>query len=120
MTSVAIPVLPMRSLDETLRFYGALGFSIDFEEREPSAYAILSFDDAELHFAAASAGSPASGAAYLRVESADAIHRTWSEIGLPAAGAPSLGPIGDLETGMREFGLVDPAGNRLRVGHRLD
>lgn len=118
--ATAIPILPCRDLDETLAFYGGLGFSIDFEESEPAPYAIVSFGEAELHFfgAAAPPAAPLAGA-YLRVESADAIYRTWSQLGLPAAGAPSLGAIADRDWGMREFELVDPSGNRLRVGNVL-
>jgi catechol 2,3-dioxygenase-like lactoylglutathione lyase family enzyme len=115
--ATAIPILPCRDLDETLAFYGGLGFSIDFEESEPAPYAIVTFADAELHFSGLAA--PPAGA-YLRVESADAVHRTWSQLGLPAAGAPSVGEIADREWGMREFELVDPSGNRLRVGNPID
>lgn len=116
--ATAIPILPCRDLDETLAFYGGLGFTIDFEESEPAPYAIVTFADAELHFSGAAAA--AAGAAYLRVESADAVYRTWSQLGLPAAGAPSLGQIADRDWGMREFELVDPSGNRLRIGNSID
>jgi len=116
--ATAIPILPCRDLDETLAFYGGLGFSIDFEEDEPAPYAIVSFAEAEIHFSGAAA--PRVGAAYLRVESADAVHRAWSQLGLPAAGTPSVGEIADREWGMREFELVDPSGNRLRVGNPID
>lgn len=118
--ATAIPILPCRDLDETLAFYGALGFSIDFEELEPAPYAIVSLGEAEIHFSAAPVTAAALAGAYLRVESADAIHQTWSQLGLPATGAPSVGAIADREWGMREFELVDPSGNRLRVGHRSE
>jgi len=122
VTTVAIPVLPCRDLDETLAFYGGLGFSLDFEQLEPTTYAIVSFGEAELHFFGHPAFDPASVIAggYLRVENADAVYRTWSGLGLPASGSPSLGAIVDRVSGMREFELVDPNGNRLRVGHRIE
>lgn len=119
--ATAIPILPCRDLDATLAFYGALGFSIDFEQLDPSPYAIVTFAAAELHFAgrAAPAVERLAGA-YLRVENADAVHRAWSRLGLPAEGAPSVSDIADRDWGMREFELVDPDGNRLRVGQRID
>jgi len=122
VTTVAIPILPCRDLDRTLAFYGALGFSLDFEQLEPAPYAIVSFDEAELHFFVRPELEPPSviSGGYLRIENADAIHRAWSRLGLPASGAPSLGPIDDREWGMREFELVDPDGNRLRIGHRIE
>jgi catechol 2,3-dioxygenase-like lactoylglutathione lyase family enzyme len=120
--ATAIPILPCRDLDATLAFYGVLGFTLDFEQLEPSPYAIVSFADAELHFFAAPEldARGALAAAYLRVTDADAVHRVWSQLGLPAQGAPSLSEIADREWGMREFALVDPSGNRLRVGSRLE
>lgn len=120
--ATAIPILPCRDLDETLAFYGGLGFTLDFEQDEPEPYAIVSFAEAELHFflAAGGAGGDLAAGAYLRLESVDAVHRTWSQLGLPAQGAPSLGEVADREWGMREFALVDPSGNRLRVGTRID
>lgn len=120
MRPAAIPVLPCVDLDRTLRFYGALGFSIDFEQEEPEAYAIVALGEVELHFYVPVSPAPVPGRAYLRVESADALHRTWDGYGIPAAGAPRLGPIGDRPWGMREFELVDPDGHRLQVGYPVD
>lgn len=118
--ATAIPILPCRDLDEALAFYGGLGFTLDFEEMEPAPYAIVSFGDAELHLFVAENAPPGLAGAYLRVENADAIYRTWSQLGLPERGAPSLGEIADRDWGMREFELKDPSGNRLRVGHLLE
>lgn len=121
MRSTAIPILPVGDLDRTLRFFGALGFSIDFEQGEPEPYAIVALDEVELHFyVPADPSGVTSGRAYLRVASADALHRTWDGYGLAAEGAPRLGPIDDRPSGMREFELVDPDGHRFQIGHPID
>ena len=55
---------------------------------------------------------------YLRVPDADALHREWDEVGVPTdprTGSRLVAPA-DTEYGMREFALVDPNGNLLRVG----
>ena len=118
----AIPILPCRQLDATLAFYGLLGFTLEFEENEPAPYAILTLGGAELHFAgiADPARAGLHGACYLRVPDADALHAHWRAAGVPDEGLPRLGPIDDRPWGMREFALVDPDGNMLRVGHLVD
>lgn len=118
----AIPILPCRQLDATVAFYGLLGFTLEFEENEPAPYAILSLGGAELHFAGIADPAQAGlhGACYLRVPDADALHAHWRAAGVPDEGLPRLGPIDDRPWGMREFALVDPDGNMLRVGHLVD
>ena len=118
----AIPILPCRQLDATLAFYGLLGFTLEFEENEPAPYAILTLGGAELHFAgiADPARAGLHGACYLRVPDADALHAHGRAAGVPDEGLPRLGPIDDRPWGMREFALVDPDGNMLRVGHLVD
>lgn len=117
----AIPILPCRDLDETLAFYGGLGFALDFEERQPLAYAIVSLGEAEIHLERVEGLAPqaARHACYLEVGNADALFAHWRGAGFAAEGVPRLEPIADRPWGMREFALVDPNGNRLRVGHRL-
>jgi hypothetical protein len=74
-----------------------------------------------LHFFLASELDPWTSIAgcYLYVDDADALYREWLALGLPAAGIPRLhGAPGDTDYGLREFALVDPDGNLLRVGSR--
>ena len=57
--------------------------------------------------------------AYLRASDIDALYRDFSIARLPARGIPSLGGIEKKFYRMREFRLVDPNGNLLRVGEPL-
>jgi catechol 2,3-dioxygenase-like lactoylglutathione lyase family enzyme len=51
------------------------------------------------------------------VEDADALFADFSAIGLPSAGIPRLqGPVEATDYGLREFAVVDPDGNLLRIG----
>ena len=55
---------------------------------------------------------------YLRVDDADELYREWHAVGIeadPRTGSRLMAPV-DTEYGMREFALVDPNGNLLRVG----
>ena len=53
---------------------------------------------------------------------ADALHDEWQAIGVPydaATGSRLVAP-GETDYGMREFAVVDPSGNLVRVGSPLD
>lgn len=118
---VAIPVLACGDLDRALRFYGALGFELVYEQEPPDPYAILRFGGAEVHLAVTAPPPPGSLAGcYLQVPDVDAIHHHWGALGLPETGVPSLDLPADRPWGMREFTLVDPDGNRVRVGRLID
>jgi hypothetical protein len=58
-------------------------------------------------------------ACYLRVADADGFHEVCSVLSLPVSGIPRLTAPRDEPWGMREFTLVDPSGNLLRIGHDL-
>jgi hypothetical protein len=51
-------------------------------------------------------------------EDADALYDEWDAIGVasPKTGSRLQGPPVDTDYGMREFALVDPSGNVIRVG----
>lgn len=115
----AIPMLPSSNLDATENFYAALGF--ERGARHPD-YLVLLLDDLELHFAWLGddpemvldpLGNFAG--AYLRVADADALHAAWSQ----GEAAERMDEIEDKPWGLREFHLVDPDGNLLRIGHIL-
>jgi catechol 2,3-dioxygenase-like lactoylglutathione lyase family enzyme len=116
----ALPVLPSRDLYETLAFYERLGFESRGAPIETYRYLILGRGTIELHFFDAPDVDPLSTASscYVHVRDADALHREWEEVGVPfdAATGSRLMPPGDTEYGLREFALVDPSGNLLRVG----
>ncbi len=122
MEIAAAPVLPCRDLNQTIRFYGALGFTLVYEQEEPDRYAIVELHGVELHFFVHPDLDPASSIAgcYLRVGDVARVERAWSALGLPAAGVPRLEPASDRSWGMRELALVDPDGNLVRVGQILE
>ena len=56
-----------------------------------------------------------------RVDDADALHDEWHAVGVPrdpATGSRLVPPV-DTDYGLREFALVDPSGNLVRVGSPL-
>jgi catechol 2,3-dioxygenase-like lactoylglutathione lyase family enzyme len=115
------PILPSRDLDETRAFYQAIGFQPWFQGRGNPGYEILSRGHLVVHFFLERALDPAANDAgcYLRVTDADRFHEDCSVLDLPRSGIPRINPPRDEPWGMREFNLVDPSGNLLRIGHDL-
>jgi catechol 2,3-dioxygenase-like lactoylglutathione lyase family enzyme len=116
----AIPILPSRDLQETLEFYARLGFENRGGPHEEWGYLIIGRGGVELHFYDAPETDPLTTAAgcYIRTVDADALFDEWNAIGIrddPATGSRLVPPT-DTDYGMREFALVDPSGNLLRVG----
>ena len=112
MTERAAPILPSRDLRESLAFYERLGFENRGAPPEEWNYMILGRGSIELHFL----GKPTDFSAWtsptschLLVSDADALHADWASAGV-AAEAPTT-----TDYGMREFTLLDPSGNLLRV-----
>lgn len=118
-SDIAIPTLPARDLDKTIAFYDSIGLKLVFHI--PDGYAIVRGGSLELHFFLWPELDPAMNYAgcYLRVSDVDAVYRRFSAALLPARGIPSLGGIERKFFSMREFRLVDPNGNLLRVGEEL-
>jgi catechol 2,3-dioxygenase-like lactoylglutathione lyase family enzyme len=113
------PILPSRDLVATASFYERLGF----EQRGmwPDEYLIVMRGEVGLHFFCAPQLDPwtSSAGCYLYVQDADALHREWLALDLPSQGIPRLhGAPEQTDYGLREFALVDPDGNLLRVGSR--
>jgi uncharacterized protein (TIGR02246 family) len=122
-TGSAIPILPAVDLSGTRAFFESLGFKTGYwSPAQERGYAILTREDLELHFFSHPHFVPADNYAgcYWRVQDADALHGLCSTLGLPASGTPSLSPVEDKPWGMREFALVDPNSNLIRVGHEID
>lgn len=122
MDEYAVPIMPSRDLNETLDFYLRLGFESEGAPPEKYGYVILSRGTVELHFWHDPDVDPLTTAAgcYVRVKDADALHRSWAEIGVqndPVTGSRLVAPT-DTDYGMREFALVDRSGNLLRIGSR--
>ena len=116
---LAIPILPSRSLADTVAFYRRLGFEGDVHEF--GDYAILTRGTVELHFFTHRTLRPEESHAgcYLRVQDAAAWHRELASAQLPLHGIPRMDPLKDKPWGMREFAVVDSDGNLIRIGQIL-
>lgn len=116
---IAIPILPSRSLSDTLAFFQGLGF--EGEIHRHGDYAIIRRDSVELHFFTVRALVPAESSAmcYIRVSDAEGMFRAFAAAALPRKGIPRMDALEDKPWGMREFAIVDPDGNLLRIGQLL-
>lgn len=118
--ATVIPVLPCRSLKETLGFYGALGFEVTHEQHAPYVYGAIEREGIHLHFFG-SKHLPATESGHMAlvmVSDVDVFHGTFS-VGIKATygkrlrtGIPRLGSVNSLSKD-RRFNLLDPSGNRL-------
>ena len=116
------PILPSRNLDETRAFYEAMGFRAWFRGGGTNPqYEILSRGHLVVHFFLERALDPLKNDAgsYLRVTDADKCHEAWKVLSLPVKGVPRMTAPREEPWGMREFAIVDPSGNLLRIGHDL-
>jgi hypothetical protein len=104
----AVPILPSRNLEETLRFYARLGVESRGAPPEKYGYVVLG------------RGSTNSSC-YIHVSDADNLHAEWERTGVEhdqATGSRLMQPW-DTDYGVREFALVDKSGNLVRVGSPL-
>ena len=116
---IAIPILPSRDLVETRAFYERLGFrAAGWWPEEFGGYASMVRGDLTVHFFAYDDLSPSENYAqcYWRVKDVDALHAEYQSVGLPGSGVPRMDEVGDKPWGMREFAIVDPSGNLVRIG----
>jgi catechol 2,3-dioxygenase-like lactoylglutathione lyase family enzyme len=116
---IAIPILPSRVLNDTLAFYRRLGF--EGKIHSYGDYAILVRDSVEIHFFTQRDLRPAESTAgcYIRVSDARSVYQDFALAELPQKGIPRMDAIEDKPWGMREFAVVDPDGNLLRIGQDL-
>jgi catechol 2,3-dioxygenase-like lactoylglutathione lyase family enzyme len=116
------PILPALSLDETRAFYEKLGFVPWFRGRGTWEYEIFSRGHLVIHFFAEPGLTPGKNdtSCYWRVRDADRFYQEFAKLNLPSEGIPRLTAPVDEPWGMREFTLVDPSGNLVRVGHDLN
>jgi catechol 2,3-dioxygenase-like lactoylglutathione lyase family enzyme len=103
------PIFAVRDVRTSLEYYGRLGFAT--REYEHGGYGFVTRDGIEFHLGAAP-DNPKAGpsSAYLWVENADELAKTWG-----AAGADVRFPE-DTEWGQHEGVLIDPDGNMIRFG----
>jgi catechol 2,3-dioxygenase-like lactoylglutathione lyase family enzyme len=108
----AIPILPALDLDETLAFYRRLGFAVALRQTEPDVYAIVRRGEIEIHFWGCSDRRIAENSAcYVRLDNVQALFDEFE-----ATGIGRLGALEDKPWGMREFHVIDPSGNLIRIG----
>lgn len=114
---LAIPTLPCRAVSATTAFYRQLGFEGGAHEFNRE-YAIFRRGGVELHFFTHSELVPAHSSAgcYIRVLDVQSIYEAFSAKGLPNVGIPRMDRLEDKPWGLREFAVVDPDGNLLRIG----
>lgn len=115
----AIPVLPMRDRAETIAFYQALGFE---NVSSHDTYAILCRGSIEIHFTLFPEIVPTESYAecYLRVTNVDELFQEFGQPLPSRHGIPRIGQLEDQPWGMREFYIVDPSGNLLKIGQVSD
>jgi hypothetical protein len=117
MTVETIPILPSKDFDDTAGFFHRLGF--EETGRWPESYLILEHPvGIELHFFWSRKLAPRSNdhGAYVRFSSAeevDALHAAWNGIDL---GDARITQPENTDYGLREFALLDPFRNLLRLG----
>jgi catechol 2,3-dioxygenase-like lactoylglutathione lyase family enzyme len=117
LSGETIPILASRDIGETIAFYERLGFAVrGLDDDFGPTYLMVRRDDVELHFVHFPEATPeeSHGGCYLRLADAQAVYDEWESMAIPHLHAPR-----DTPWGMREFFMVDPSGNLLRIGTRL-
>ncbi|WP_139983449.1 DUF2834 domain-containing protein [Nocardioides litoris] len=111
----AAPVFSTSDVGAWVEHYAALGFEVSRHD-DGDDYAFARLGPVELHVSHRDDHDPATtaGCAYLHVDDADALHRTWSQ----GVGGRDAEPV-DTGYGLREGAHVDPDGNLLRYGSPL-
>jgi catechol 2,3-dioxygenase-like lactoylglutathione lyase family enzyme len=118
---IAIPTLPCRSVSAATEFYRRLGFEGGAHQYN-SDYAIFTRGAIELHFFTHRELVPTESSAgcYIRVLDVDSIYNACSTNGLPKSGIPRMEKLENKPWGLREFAIVDPDGNLLRIGQIIN
>jgi catechol 2,3-dioxygenase-like lactoylglutathione lyase family enzyme len=120
---ISIPILPARDLAETRDFYERLGFqAAGWWPTTFGGYAILRRGDLSMHFFSFKEIVPGQNYAqcYWRVNDVDALYAEFETAGLPGSGIPRLDALANRPWGMREFSIVDPSGNLVRIGRQSE
>lgn len=118
-SDIAIPILPSRSVNDTVTFFRQLGFTGSVHAH--GDYAILTRGSVELHFFTHRELRPAESSAmcYIRVSDVESMYQAFASAELPRQGIPRQDALDDKPWGMREFAVVDPDGNLIRIGQTI-
>ncbi|WP_020672652.1 bleomycin resistance protein [Amycolatopsis nigrescens] len=127
MAEVMIPILPCRSINDVLDFYRALGFEVTYQQKAPNTFASIQRGDFVLQFFVLKAVDPASNysTCYVLTEDVDTLYREFTDglrdvLGkVPSRGVPRINPVKDMSYGVRQFIVVDPGGNYVRIGQPI-
>lgn len=106
----AVPVLKTENLSASITFWQAAGFDVKHFSDD---FAVAELEGVELHLVEAGPEGRDRSEAYLHVRDVDAVHTAWNAAGM------AVSALRDEPWGMREFNLVDPGGNRLRIGQSI-
>jgi len=119
-TDLAIPTLPSRSIEATVAFYNRLGFEGGMHKFNKS-YAIMRRGSVEIHFFKHEELVPeqSSFGCYIWVQDVDSVYAAFGASRLSKSGIPRMDKLQDKPWGLREFAIVDPDGNLLRIGEML-
>lgn len=124
MTSeTTIPMLPCHSIDAVLAFYRVLEFEVTYQQAKPNVYAVVQRGGIELHFFAMREYDPKQSysTCYICVLDVDGLYQAFmaglrqAYGSVPSAGIPRVIPLKN-KAGRREFIVVDPGGNWIRIG----
>jgi catechol 2,3-dioxygenase-like lactoylglutathione lyase family enzyme len=127
LTERTIPILPCRSIDDVLTFYRALGFAVTYQQERPNTYAVVQRGGIELQFFVLRALDPTQSysTCYVLVSDVDKLYEAFTT-GLrdasgrvPTRGIPRIGALRDMAYGVRQFVMVDPGGNHIRIGQPI-
>jgi catechol 2,3-dioxygenase-like lactoylglutathione lyase family enzyme len=118
-----IPILPCRSIDETLAFYTALGFEITYQQKRPNTAAGVKYEDINLQFFTLKGYEPKDSysTCVVLVPNLAALHEIFcnalrSRTGkLPVAGIPRISKLNSSNSAKQlRFNIIDPGGNWIR------
>ena len=116
--AITIPVLPSSDLAGTRSFYEGLGFSM--VSHFPGEYLVVRHSAGiEIHFFVAHPGhDPGRNdhGCYIRFSDEGDCDRLYEQWATAGASDGIVHPPVDTDYGLREFAIIDPEGNQLRVG----
>jgi hypothetical protein len=114
--STTIPLLPAVSLDDSLSFWQTLGFEVALRQKAPNAYAVVRYEDFELHLFGLKRLEPEGNftTCLVIVSEVEQLHALYAgrlneELGrAPYRGLPRLSRM---RPGQTRFTVTDVAGN---------
>jgi len=111
----ANPILPVKSVIETVKFYEKkLGFTIKILWENPS-YGVVKRGNAVIEFGEGRKEKAGSGICMILVENTDAIYKEWKSKDIEF-----FGDFADRDYGSKDFRIKDNNGNILIISHPLE